>query len=78
MKGFAFWDKLQAAEAQVVARVRAVVFLIAGGSLAFTQGIDQPTWVRPTGNVVFVVCGALALLMRAGEKNPKPDADAGK
>lgn len=72
MTGFAWWDKLQSAEAKVVARVRAAIGLIAGGALAPALMIEDPKWVKPAGGAVFAVCLVLALLLRAGEKNEDP------
>lgn len=76
MTGFKWWDKLQAAEAKVVARARAFIFLVAGGGFAFAQTIDDPAWIKHAGNIAFAVCGALALLLRAGEKNDPPPGPA--
>lgn len=70
MNAPAFWTALQSAEAKVVARVRAVVGLIAGGALAPALMVDSPAWVKPVGGGVFAVCLALALLMRAGKDQP--------
>lgn len=69
MKGLAWWDRLQSAEAKVVARVRAAIGLIASGALAPALMIEDPKWVKPAGGATFAVCLVLALLLRAGEKN---------
>lgn len=73
MKGFAWWDRLQGAEAKVVARVRAAIGLVAGGALAPALMIEEPRWVKPTSGAAFAVCLVLALLLRAGEKNDEPE-----
>ncbi len=72
MNAPAFWTNLQAAEARVVARVRAVIGLIAGGALAPALLVDSPAWVKPVSGATFAVCLALALLLRAGQKNDEP------
>lgn len=63
------WSKLQSAEAKVVARVRAVIGLVAGGALAPALLVESPAWVKPVSGAAFAICLALALLLRAGEKN---------
>ena len=76
MTGFTFWDKLQATEAKVVARTRAVIFLLGAFGAAEAQniadGLGLPAsvlWFRR----LFTVCMGISLLLRAGEKNePKP------
>lgn len=76
MTGFKWWDVLQEAEAKVVGRVRATIFAVGllGVSEAHTFA-DMLTW--PTSEVwfkrVFGACMVLSLLLRAGEKNDKPD-----
>lgn len=77
MTGLQFWDKLQAAEGKIVARVRATVFVLATLGMAeahnFAEGLAMPgaeVWFKRA----FTVSMGLALLMRAGEKNDKPDA----
>lgn len=74
--GFPGWDKLQEAEGKIVARVRAAIF--AGALLGVSEAhnfAEMLTW--PASEVwfkrVFGVCMVLALLLRAGEKNDKPD-----
>lgn len=66
------WTRLQAAEAKIVARVRSVIGLIAGGALAPALLVEDPKWVKPVSGATFAVCLALALLLRAGEKNDAP------
>lgn len=77
MTGVPLWDKLQAAEGKIVARVRAVIF--AGALLGVSEAhnfAEMLTW--PSSEVwfkrVFGSCMVIALLLRAGEKNDKPDA----
>lgn len=67
-----FWDKLQSAEAKVVARVRFLIALLSayGASEAhnIAVGLGWPTseaWLLR----IFTVCGLCSLLLRAGEKN---------
>jgi hypothetical protein len=72
MNGFKWWDALQASEAKVVARVRALIFMLGVLGAAEAQNIadglawpESAKWFRR----VFTVCMGLSLLLRAGEKN---------
>lgn len=72
MKGFAWWDWIQAQEAKVVARIRFVIAALAvlGASEAhnIAVGLAWPA-AEPWLLRVFTVCGLCSLLLRAGEKN---------
>lgn len=77
MKGFKWWDKIQAAEAKVVARVRAVIGIMAASGLAFADQVKvvlgedltaAHTWALRI-KLASVACIGLSLLLRAGEKN---------
>lgn len=77
MKGLAFWDRLQGAEAKVVARVRAAIGVVATSGLAFADQVaavlgqdvaTAHTWATRI-RLASVVSIGLSLLLRAGQKN---------
>lgn len=80
--GFPGWDKLQEAEGKIVARVRAAIGVVATSGLAFADQVstvlsqDMASAHAWAGRVrlASVVAIGLSLLLRAGEKNDKPDA----
>lgn len=75
--GFKWWDTLQAAEAKIVARVRAAIAVVATSGLAFADQVAQVlgqdlasahAWAARI-RVASIVCIGLSFLLRAGEKN---------
>lgn len=77
MAGLSFWDKLQATEGKIVARVRAGIAALAligtAEAHTFAEMISLPAaeaWIKRAMGASVV----LAFLLRAGEKNDKPDA----
>jgi hypothetical protein len=72
--GLPLWDRLQAAEAKVVARIRAGVAALsligAAEAHTFAEMISYPSaevWIKRAAGVSLV----LAFLMRAGDKTPE-------
>lgn len=68
-----WWNKLQAAEPKIVARVRAAVFVVAALSAtqahAVADALQYPAleaWILRAA----AICGGIALLLRAGDKTP--------
>lgn len=72
-----FWDNFLNNEAYFIARVRAVVMFFAVGGIAFAHDVSESLgfpglerWLK----LAAIVASAVAVLMRAGEKNePKPE-----
>lgn len=80
MTGIQLWDKLQAAQAKVVARVRSTIAVVAASGLAFAEQVGSALgsdiaaahlWATRV-KVVSVICIGLSFLLRAGEKNDEP------
>lgn len=72
MTGFKWWDALQSAEAKVVARVRALIAVIALNGLAFADqtaaALGNAAYAQKI-KLVSIVCIGLSFLLRAGQKN---------
>ena len=69
-----FWDRFLNNEAYFVARVRALVMGLSLGGLAFAKDMGDALGSPAVGKwlkVLAVVCGGIALLMRAGDKTPE-------
>lgn len=77
MTGLTLWDKLQAAQSKIVARVRSTIAVIAASGLAFADQVavalgndvaSAHAWATRV-KVASIICIGLSFLLRAGEKN---------
>jgi hypothetical protein len=69
-----FWDNFLNNEAYFIARTRSLVFVVAASGMTFghdlAEAMDVPH-IEKYIKVAAVLCGGLALLMRAGDKTPE-------
>lgn len=72
MTGLKWWDRLQQAEAKIVARVRATIGVISLNGLAFSDQVaatlQHPDWAQRIKEVS-IICIGISFLLRAGDKN---------